>query len=97
MAAPMVRSFFEPIKDDIKDIIAPPQRALVVTAETEATATAGTPDKPAAADDAVHPLRALPVEDPAPADKPPRPRPPRPARALPVTDDEVMDENIEEP
>ncbi len=30
MAAPMVRNFFEPIKEEIKDIIAPPKRALVV-------------------------------------------------------------------
>lgn len=35
MAAPMVRNFFEPIKDDIKDIIAPPKKALLVIDEDE--------------------------------------------------------------
>ena len=35
MAAPMVRKFFEGIKDDIKDIIAPPQKALIVVEESE--------------------------------------------------------------
>jgi penicillin-binding protein 2 len=37
MAAPMVKKFFEGIKDDIKDIIAPPQKALVVVNEARAT------------------------------------------------------------
>ena len=37
-AAPMVRSFFEPLEDDIKDIIAPPMKALVVVPEGEAVA-----------------------------------------------------------
>ncbi|MFT4177217.1 MAG: penicillin-binding transpeptidase domain-containing protein [Luteolibacter sp.] len=31
MAAPMVRNFFEPLKSDIKEIIEPPKRALVVS------------------------------------------------------------------
>jgi penicillin-binding protein 2 len=33
MAAPMVRNFFEPLKDEIKEIIAPPMKALVVIPE----------------------------------------------------------------
>jgi penicillin-binding protein 2 len=33
MAAPMVRNFFEPLKDEIKEIIAPPMKALVVVPE----------------------------------------------------------------
>lgn len=37
-AAPMVRSFFEPLEDEIKDIIAPPMKALVVVPEGEAVA-----------------------------------------------------------
>lgn len=37
MAAPMVRNFFEPIKEDIKDVIAPPKKALLVVEETEET------------------------------------------------------------
>jgi len=52
MAAPMVKSFFEPLKDELKDVIAPPQRALVVGAEPE-----GEDD----ADDEAAP-RAIPVE-----------------------------------
>ncbi|MGJ8645222.1 MAG: penicillin-binding transpeptidase domain-containing protein [Luteolibacter sp.] len=35
MAAPMVRSFFEPLKDEIKEIIAPPKKALIVVPEGE--------------------------------------------------------------
>ena len=35
MAAPMVKKFFEGIKDDIKETIAPPQRALVVIDENQ--------------------------------------------------------------
>jgi penicillin-binding protein 2 len=51
MAAPMVKSFFETLKDEIKESIAPPQRAVVVIAE----------------DDSREILRALPVEDIDPA------------------------------
>ena len=35
MAAPMVKKFFEGIKEDIKDTIAPPKKALVVVPEGE--------------------------------------------------------------
>jgi penicillin-binding protein 2 len=100
-AAPMVRSFFEPIKDDIKDIIAPPKRALIVIDEGEPAAKAAA-DAKGDPDAAAGPLRAVPVgklqlED-AP-DKPARAR--RPARAIPVDesdeDNEVMDENIQVP
>jgi penicillin-binding protein 2 len=51
MAAPMVRNFFEPLKEDIKDIIAPPMKALVVIPEGEEGAGEGA-------------LKAIPVEDP---------------------------------
>lgn len=55
MAAPMVRNFFEPLKEDIKDIIAPPMKALVVVPEGEEdSGETGEGDA----------LRALPVEDP---------------------------------
>jgi len=37
MAAPMVKKFFEGIKNDIKETIAPPQRALVVIDENQAS------------------------------------------------------------
>lgn len=124
MAAPMVRKFFEGIKDDIKDTIAPPQKALIVVGESN---TPGEPAKPADGEEvetvapdgegfirmpsegnSAPPLRALPVEsldlsrdgdgfnssidDPTPpADEP------RAIRALPVEDDEVIEENVEEP
>jgi penicillin-binding protein 2 len=92
MAAPMVRSFFEGIKKDIKDIIAPPQMALIVDEDEDvpdaATATANNPP------------RALPVEDENEADGGGRrpvedPTPPAgdPVRPVPPGDDEVMDEN----
>jgi penicillin-binding protein 2 len=107
MAAPMVRSFFEPIKDDIKDIIAPPKRALVVIDENNsATKAAGDPKKdPDALPDTppvAGPLRALPVAKPPLEDPSDKPVPgPRPARAIPVEEDnednEVMDENIQLP
>ncbi|MBC7981252.1 MAG: hypothetical protein H7Y36_11880, partial [Armatimonadetes bacterium] len=38
MAAPMVRNFFEPLKNEIKEIIAPPKKALVVVEEEELVA-----------------------------------------------------------
>jgi penicillin-binding protein 2 len=70
MAAPMVKKFFEGIKDDIKDTIAPPQKALVVVDESTPKAEAA-PD--ALPEDPDHvslvngkavpiPLKALPVE-----------------------------------
>lgn len=47
MAAPMVRKFFEGIKEDIKETIAPPKRALIVGADDGAGET----------------KRAIPVEE----------------------------------
>ena len=94
MAAPMVRAFFEPIKDDIKDIIAPPQKALAVEDEDPGDIPKAEPidDAPGALP-VPPPTRALPLEDADPAEN----APPRPERALPVADDEVIDENIEDP
>lgn len=112
MAAPMVKKFFEGIKDDIKETIAPPKRALIVVEEGEAGAAPTAGDKPAAADPATEgytrepgndaPLKALPVEpldtgrdeETAPADEPAEPRP---ARAVPVTEDELIEDMTEEP
>lgn len=110
MAAPMVKTFFEGIEDDIKEVIAPPQKALVVVDESAAD--------PASAE---APMKALPVmldengnliaqpELPEPAQPAPPPTQhtatppsetaplpqPAPARALPVEDDDVVDENFE--
>lgn len=52
MAAPMVRNFFEPLKEEIKEIIAPPMKALVVIPEGEGGAEDGGA------------LKAVPVENP---------------------------------
>ncbi len=104
MAAPMVKKFFEGIKEDIKDTIAPPKRAMIVVDES-ATPPAqgekpdsinpdgeGTEDKP--------PMKALPIEPlETGLDSDPKPLSEeiKPARALPVGDDEVIDDNVEEP
>ena len=53
MAAPMVRNFFEPLKDEIKEIIAPPQKALIVVPEGDAI----DPNEEGEV------LRAIPIDD----------------------------------
>ncbi|MEX1114525.1 MAG: penicillin-binding transpeptidase domain-containing protein, partial [Akkermansiaceae bacterium] len=119
MAAPMVKKFFEGIKNDIKDTIAPPQRALIVIDESELSAEDGDipkaiPKDPDAEGDVltaeeleasespggVGILRALPVE-PFIADEEMEEEQleeePRAIRAIPVGDDEVIQEGAEEP
>lgn len=59
MAAPMVRSFFEPLKDEIKEIIEPPKRAVVVIAE----GGNGAPDVILPESEDV--LKAIPIDEPA--------------------------------
>lgn len=54
-AAPMVRNFFEPLEEEIKDIIAPPKRALVVVSEEEGTVEE--------APEEAEVLKAIPLED----------------------------------
>jgi len=104
MAAPMVRNFFEPIKNDIKDIIAPPQRALIVVDESAGE----TIEAPSGTE--VAPLKALPVEllDTTEEDIPDAPddggfqeeedevEPPV-IRAIPVDEDEIIEDGPEEP
>lgn len=102
MAAPMVKKFFEGIKDDIADTIAPPQKALVVVDET-------TPPAPGEEIPSVEPvLKALPVdameleiEEPLTAPEAsaeiPTPERPKAIRAIPVGDHEVIEEGAEEP
>jgi penicillin-binding protein 2 len=118
MAAPMVRKFFEGIKDDIKDTIAPPKRALIVVDEAEepvAPAVTSLTDEVDPEQETFRespvggPLKALPVEvletdlPPAPNDdfddlsETPPPIDPRPARALPVREDEIIQDEVEEP
>jgi penicillin-binding protein 2 len=117
MAAPMVRKFFEGIKDDIKDTIAPPKKALIVVDES-APKTQGD-NSPISKDPdnerilegqpVEGPLKALPVgpvdtdgegnPDDSTGGEPinQTPEKPRPIRAIPVKDDEVIQEGIEEP
>ncbi len=128
MAAPMVRKFFEGIKDDIKETIAPPMKALVVVDEaeevpkispdgeeaddaTEAGEELSPEDDPIALPGGVGTLKALPVEalDSAlPADEDVAtdetlpedtelPQTPPVSRAIPIGDDEIIDDPTEEP
>jgi len=105
MAAPMVRNFFEPLKDDIKEIIEPPKKALVVVDEADGEAAEDAPKAEAVPEDESSPqdeqdssmeendekvLRAQPVDSTEESEKPP-------VRALRVREDEVIDENVEEP
>jgi penicillin-binding protein 2 len=102
MAAPMVRKFFEPLEDEISEIIAPPKRALVII--DEATGEAVDPSELPLAIPAtdVEPLRALPVdpleieEDPVipPAEPEPEPEP-EILRALPIQEGEIPDDVTE--
>lgn len=72
MAAPMVKRFFEGIKDDIKDTIAPPKKALIVVDETAGTTLPEGETAPAQVDpesggeinnpSGATPLKALPVK-----------------------------------
>lgn len=82
MSAPMVKAFFEPLKDEIKDVIAPPPKAVLITPESEE----GEPAKAVPVDETdlapIEPregvLKAVPVE---PLEQGERPAPlPTPAR-----------------
>jgi penicillin-binding protein 2 len=118
MAAPMVKKFFEGIKDDIKDTIAPPQRALIVIDESEGVVAPADEIIPEDVELGMEgyarppgndvPLRALPV-DPLDLgveeemeetddyrDEEYNPAP-RAMRALPVAEDEVIEDEVEEP
>lgn len=64
MAAPMVRNFFEPLKDEIKEIIAPPKKALIVIPEEEVVEVEEEVEEEEAGElesDGV--LRAVPLEE----------------------------------
>jgi penicillin-binding protein 2 len=89
MAAPMVRKFFEPLKDEISGIIAPPRRVLVVVDETAGEVAPAPPVNEGG------PLRALPVE-PLDVERElglePGSLEPQPLRALPVEEFENLEE-----
>jgi len=141
MAAPMVKRFFEGIKDDIKESIAPPKKALVVVEESEdvpkISADGTEEEQESTVEDAAFPdevpdlepaasgtLRALPVEgseeelmedahieenldgameeeevttDDVPTDVGEDSLTPPVIRAIPVGDDEIIDDPIAEP
>jgi len=96
MAAPMVRKFFEPLKDEISEIIAPPQRALVVVDEAAGKVADPEQTPPAPLLDNDGPLRALPVE-PLDVEEElglePGTLEPRPLRALPVEEIEEFNDD----
>ena len=113
MAAPMVKRFFEGIKEDIKDDIAPPKKALIVIDEGATPKVEGAPDAvpldpegtaPSITQPVGGPLKAIPVEPLTTGEEilegPPEeilPEKPRAIRAIPVGDDEVIEDGVEEP
>ena len=64
MAAPMVKRFFEGIKDDIKDDIAPPKKALIVVDESADQEDEPKETVPTDLDSKTPPPAAKPVEGP---------------------------------
>ena len=84
MAAPMVRNFFEPLEEDIKEIIEPPKKALVVVPEGE--------EGEAAEGDDV--LKAIPIEEPAIGESE-EPEIEEVQRAIPVDEDEEVSEGFD--
>jgi penicillin-binding protein 2 len=106
MAAPMVKKFFEGIKDDIKDTITPPQRALIVVDEKEGTVVPVLEDGDSTEDDPVpagQSLQTLPVEplvtglDDDFQTELGQDGTTSPPRALPVYEDELPVDELEEP
>ncbi|MBC7979099.1 MAG: hypothetical protein H7Y36_00880, partial [Armatimonadetes bacterium] len=86
MAAPMVRNFFEPLKKEIKEIIAPPKKALVVVEEEEPIAEDEEGETEYMEDNA-EVLKAIPLEE-TDLDNP--------ERAIPLQEDEEVSEGLEE-
>jgi len=89
MAAPMVRNFFEPLKDEIKDIIAPPKKALIVAPEEEENAEPEDgedfPEVPEMSEDGV--LKAIPIDESDFDDV---------ERALPIEEDVEVSDGLNE-
>ncbi|QTN33079.1 hypothetical protein HZ994_12390 [Akkermansiaceae bacterium] len=80
MAAPMVRSFFEPLEDDIKEIIAPPMKAVIVVPEGDE----------AAGDGGDEVLKAIPIEE----EEEILGEPDEILRAIPIDEDEEVSEGF---
>ncbi len=83
MAAPMVRNFFEPLKDEIKEIIEPPKRAVVVIAEGEN----GIPAIGAPGEGEI--LKALPIDESETVPSEPE----EVLRAVPVEEEFIVDDD----
>lgn len=87
MAAPMVKAFFEPLKDELKMTIAPPPKALLIQEE-------GVVSNEKAPEGV---LKAIPVEEPEDDTTPPPVATPDgevpPLRALPVPASELPEED----
>lgn len=96
MAAPMVKKFFEGIKDDIKETIMPPKKALIVDPDNPDGTKPVEPGDSAKVPTGEGPLKAIPVD---PLEDPEKITPvePRPRRALPVNAEDVTDDNVEQP
>lgn len=89
MAAPMVRNFFEPLEEDIKDIIAPPMKALIVVPEGEENAEDGD------AGEGEKVLKAIPIEDDADLGNPPSEDTDEVLKAIPIDESEEVSEGFE--
>jgi penicillin-binding protein 2 len=91
MAAPMVKSFFEAMKDEIKETIAPPLKAVAISED-------GEPVEASVGEDGI--IKAIPVE-PLPETSSPEPLVPEtideevPLRATPLTPEEEASLEIE--
>lgn len=86
MAAPMVRNFFEPLKSEIKEIIEPPKRAVVVIAE----GGDGKPNVVLPDDGEI--LKAIPIEEPEIRDEDDD-KPLEILRAQPVDENFIVDDD----
>lgn len=105
MAAPMIKAFFEPLKDEIKEVISPPPKAVVIAEEgggdniPKAIPVDSTSDGEIIEDTPAVPVqRAIPVEPLTPNRSPvdrlqPEPQPTQPdeppKKALPVNENEI--------
>ncbi|MGC4014739.1 MAG: penicillin-binding transpeptidase domain-containing protein [Luteolibacter sp.] len=78
MAAPMVKAFFEPLKDEIKDTIAPPPKAVLIVDDEDASKSDGKHQDTILKAIPVEPLDGTTVTPPAPQDEP------APLKAVPV-------------
>lgn len=96
MAAPMVKAFFEPLREEIEEVIAPPQKAMVVEEKSAdelmiaPTAIRAIPVLPE--DENAGVPRAVPIEE-EPAELDPEASMPTPLIAPPVEEEPAYQEN----